>query len=433
MARTPRNAPVNLTDAFALAAACPADRRFEMWQDIDESTFWLRVMRTGSKSWLVNSRDAGQKAFGTPGDMRAAKARSEAQDLLTKLKAGGIVRHEKMTLRRALALFPRTHVVAKSYLEGITTTLTTYGGEFLDKPMEGITREEAVAACEKAWGRSPRQGDLLKIYANRLYKNEGLKSPWAGIKDRYKGSDSPPYSMAVDKWAAVFDGIDELKLHTSRVAILTSIFTGFRPEAVCCMEWRHLRLDKGNAAYYIALNAPGFKAGRSWWYPLPEFLAEILRKRQERFGAYSEWVFFSPFDSAKHITNYREAVLSLRTKVGIPDLQPYHLRDTRGTYVEKFFGNNYITQRLLNHRPDFTPDAWLVKGEAIKTSKSTGKYVDTQPEDMRDFCERYANILLELAGVKPMTDSVRKVFIENKAIALIERIEEVPDDFGRSE
>lgn len=432
MARPTRNKPVALTDAFAKAAVCLAERKEEMYKDTDFPAFWLRVMPTGSKSWLVNSRGVGQKAFGTPGDMRAADARVKARQILGQLTTGEQVKVEKMTLRLALEMFPQKQAMAATYQKGMTTTLTIYGADLLDTPLSEISQKTALATFEAASARSLRQGDLLKTYASRLCKSVGVPSPWVGIKNRYEGSSTPPFAIPFDKWANMLDSIEELKNHTSRHAILTSIFTGFRPEAVVAMEWRHLKLDKDNAAYHIGERAVGFKNGRVWDYPLPEYLAKILRKRKERYGAWSEWVFFSPSDSAKHLVNFRESVESLRVKLDIPQLIPYNFRDTRGTYVEQFFGDTFITQRILNHRPDYSPNEWgSKKGQKVEASESTGEYILTKSEEIRDYCERFADIILELAGRQPMSKAVRETFIEKKAVALVERGVKLPDDFGR--
>ena len=78
----------HLNDAFALDAQCPADQRYIVWQDKDAPCFCLRVMNTGSKAWLMNSRTHGQRTVGKVPDLKASKARVMAEEILEQLKAG---------------------------------------------------------------------------------------------------------------------------------------------------------------------------------------------------------------------------------------------------------------------------------------------------------------------------------------------------------
>lgn len=412
----------NLTDAFALQAKCPEGKRFIVWQDEDAPCFALRVMNTGARFWLMNSRIHGQRSLGKCSEMKASKARVEAEDKLLEIKNGKEVQRkakDKPTLRTVLELFWRTQNSSKKYQKGMTDTFTIYGAEILDVPMEDIDTNLAMATLEAAYKKSLRQGDLLKQYANRMYKHAKMESPFAGIKNRWTAV-APPFAIPVERMPDLLDAIEVASRIGTRDVLWTVLLTGFRPEAVVCMRWEFLRLDEADAAYFISPGAPGFKDGESWWYPLPEFLAKRLRKRKQHFE-YGPWVFHSPLDSDKHITNFRDAVLGLRVNAGIPELQPYHFRDTRATYCERFFGQTIVTQRLLNHRPDYVPDTWVVDARLVKASQSTHRYIKTHAHEIRGYVERYCDIILELGNQKPMTDIVKEVFIENKAMALAER------------
>lgn len=412
----------NLSDDFAMGATCPPDKRYIVWSDRDTPCFALRIMNTGSKVWLMNSRTYGQRTICKFNEEKASKARVLAEEMLEQLKKGVEVERKakaQPTLRTVLELFWRTQNSGPKYKKGMRDTLNIYGSSIIDLPMDGIDKELAISTVEAAWERSLRQGDLFKQYVNRLYKHEKMESPFSGIKNRWAAS-APPFAVPVEKMKDLLDSIEEAKRIGTRDVLWTALLTGFRPEAVVSMRWEFIRLDKNDAAYFISPGAPGFKDGESWWYPLPEFLAERLRKRKERHE-YGPWIFHSPFDSDKHITNYRDAVLTLRTSAGIPELQPYHFRDTRATYCERFFGQTLVTQRLLNHRPDYVPDTWVVDARLVKTSQSTHRYIKTHAHEIREYVERYCNIILELGEKLPMSDIVRNVFIENKALALAER------------
>ena len=429
MAKYSRNT-AHLTDEFAAAATHTGKAKSTVYQDIGTPCFCLRVMRTGSKAWVMNDRKHGQRSLGPVEKMKASQARWEAEQLQEQLVNGLIGSKlaihqrpagEAVTFSTALAMFKRMRNPSDTYLKGMTTTLTVYAKDLLNKPMARISQNTAVATVEAAWKLSPRQGDLLKTYANRLYKNEKLDSPFVDLKDRWEGG-KPPYSIPIELMPRFLDGIEELRNIGTRDIVWTALLTGFRPLAVVNMQWQHLCLDEGEASYFITKKAVGFKGGESWKYPLPEFLAVRLRKRKQT-KEYGKWVFHSPVDSNKHVTSYREAILTLRESAGMPELTPYNLRDTRGTYSERFFGQTLITQRLLNHRPDYVPDAWLVEGKMVPTSNSTHKYVLTHETEMRSYVERYSDVILQLGGMQPMSDVVKAVFIENRALAAVERIE----------
>jgi len=421
MAKTAVNI-THLNDSFALDAKCPEGQRYIVWQDKDALCFALRIMNTGSKSWLMNSRTHGQRTIGKVSEIKASKARVMAEEMLELVKTGKDVEKkakDKPTLRTAMEMFWRKKNSGEIYKKGMSTTLTIYGRDILDKPMEDIDTKLAMDTVEAAWAKSLRQGDLFKQYASRMYKHEKMESPFSGIKNRWTAV-APPFAIPVERMPDLLDAIEEARRIGTRDVLWTTLLTGFRPEAVVSMRWEFLRLDSGDAAYFISPGASGFKDGESWWYPIPEFLAERLRKRKQRHE-YGPWIFHSPFDSDKHITNFRDAVLTLRSEAGIPELQPYHFRDTRATYCERFFGQTIVTQRLLNHRPDYVPDSWVVDARLVKTSQSTHRYIKTHAHEIRSYVEQYCDIIMELGSKKPMTETVRTVFIENKAMALIER------------
>lgn len=434
MAKTSKNLE-HLTDEFAATAQCKAGR-YTVYQDIGTPCFSMRVMDTGSKTWLMRNRTYGERSLGLCSEIKASKARVLAEETLEQLMTGKIGSKlaihkrpvtDEVTLRSALAMFERTQHPRDTYMKGMTTTLSIYAEDLLDVPMAGITKDTAVSTVAAAWERSLRQGDLLKTYCNRLYKNENLSSPFVNIKNKWK-SNSTPYSVPVELMPRLLDSIEELRNIGTRDLVWTALMTGFRPLSVVAMEWQHLCLEEGNASYFITADAIGFKGGKSWKYPLPEFLAAKLRKRKEtqQFGP---WVWHSPADSEKHMTSYREAILRIRQLAGMPLLQPYHLRDTRATYVERFFGQTLVTQRLLNHRPDYVPDQWLIGGKMVPTSDSTHRYVLTEEAEMRDYVERYTSVVLQLGGMQPISPVVRAVFLENRALALAERMMEVEPDF----
>ena len=435
MAKKSKNA-VNLTDDFAASATCKEGERYTIYQDIGTPSFSLRVMNTGSKTWLMRNRTRGERSLGLTSEIKASKARVLAEETLEQLVSGQIgsklaihqrPQSEVVTLRSALDMFKRTQRPSDTYFNGMCTTLKIYAKELLEMPMTAISRELAVKTVTDAQTRSARQGDLLMTYASRLYSAEKLETPFHGIKKKWKNG-APPFSIPAERMPRFLDSIEELRSIGTRDIVWTAVMTGFRPLAVVSMEWEHLCLDEGNASYFIKENAPGFKAGKSWKYPIPEFLAERLRKRKAT-QHYGKWVWHSPGDSEKHVTSYREAILRIRTLTGMAELQPYHIRDTRGTYSERFFGQTLITQRLLNHRPDYVPDSWIVEGRRVPTSDSTHRYVLTEETEMRDFVERYAAVILQLGAKQPMSAVVRSVFLDNRAMALAERMDQVPPDF----
>ncbi len=416
----------DLSDAFALSAICPPGKRYVVWQDKDSPCFGIRIMSTGEKFWLMNSRAHGQRSLGKCSEIKASRARVMAEEKLVELKTGNevVISTTKPTLREVLQMYFRARDTNPRTRKGMATTLKTYGAKIIDLPMKDISQSLAMTTTELAWERSIRQGDLLKIYAHSLYRFRKMDSPFDGIKNRYV-SGAAPFALPVERIPDFLAAIDEIRLITTRDILWTSLLTGFRPEAVVAMRWEWLDLTPGQASYFIAPGAPGFKDGESWWYPLPEFLADRLRTRERRHR-YGEWVFHNASDSFKHVTGFRDAVLKLRSTAGIPELQPYHLRDTRGTFCERFFGQTIVTQRILNHRPDYVPTEWLVEGRRVKTSKSTHRYVKTHAHEIRSFVERYSDIILELGGRKPMTDIVRDVFVLDKALALGERYKPEP-------
>lgn len=137
-------AAVNIThlnDSFALDAKCPEGKRFIVWQDKDTPCFSLRIMQTGSISWLMNNRTHGQRTLGKVSEIKASKARVMAEEMLELVKTGKEVEKkakDKPTLRTAMEMFWRKKNSGEIYQKGMSTTLTIYGRDILDKPMEDI-------------------------------------------------------------------------------------------------------------------------------------------------------------------------------------------------------------------------------------------------------------------------------------------------------
>jgi len=420
----------HLTDQFARDAECPKGARQVLFRDTSTPAFALRVMRSGVKAWLCDSRAHGQRSLGQFPALKASQARVDAERMLEQLRAGqaapppsaGRAGHSEVpTLRNTLPLYLSAKASSQNTREGMTTTLTIYGAPLLDRPMAGITQADALQCAEAAWKRSARQGDLLRDYANSLYVFRRLQSPFAGFKSRYdKHAAAPPFSIPVDVWAAVLNAMDLQNHVTTRDVLWAALLTGFRPDAACHMRWDRLHLEEGQGRYFIAPDAPGFKGGASWHYPLPELLTARLRERRRLFR-HTPWVFPAR-NPNKPLTGYRDAIVRIRDLTGLSLLTPYSLRDTRATYAEQAWGQNIITQRFLNHRPDYLPDGWRHQDRRVAASRSTGRYVETTEQMMRPLVERYADLVLELAGRKPLTEPVKRIFIDREAVFLDERL-----------
>lgn len=425
-----------LTDALVKTLTCPPDARYILYRDDGLTGLALRIGSGGKRTWLVDTRDAQQNkrqerlgpASG-PGALRVAEARQRAEQFITELRNG--TAPTALTLEQAVEHYIKAKHPAPTTARGMRQTISAHGRHLVsdgrggkcaikDKPLHLVTATEAVDACHAIWRNgagSITQGNLFMKYA-RMVTNRAqvAPNPFARISE-WETTPEEPTPLAPTDLTRIYAGLEALIVN-ARDFCFTALYTGFRPLAIVSMEWQHLSLDKGNASYYIGKKAPGFKGGRDWHYPLPESLAERLRVRHI-LHCNARFVFPNRDDPDKPANRYTRSVAMLREKLGIERFTPYSFRDTRGTFCERFFGDTIITQRLLNHRPDYRKS---------NSSKSTHRYVLSTTEQMRPYVERYADVVDELAGRKPMSDLVRRVFIENQAVAAVERESFAPDD-----
>ncbi len=413
--------------------SCPANKRFEMYYDAAmKNELLLRVMKTGTKSWLVVSKDATgarvQRVIGSYPAIDLATARRECVRVAADIAAEGaeeVADLSKKTLQQILDDWRANTHPKPTTLKSYTNVLRTHALEWLHKPLRLMTREWLTEACRRiAEDRgAPRQADHLFQTIRALANYAKLPSnPAAGMRKRVKTTQvQGARPLFAGSLAGLFDAIELLDPYP-RAFYFTLLFTGFRPEGARAMQWHLLKLKSSGSTYTIPEKAAGFKDGGGWAYPLHPFLAEQLRKLRDfhaKRGLGSDFVFptFGGRDTPttpglpdkeprEYVHHFNGSLARLRKQTDMPDLQNYDLRDTLGSYSMALFGKNMITEKLLDHRVEGTNVTAQNVGmlyvaalpRSFEAAAQVRKVWADPSEAWRPFVEGYGDALLMLAG-----------------------------------
>lgn len=416
----------------------------------------LRVSPTGSRSWLVEARNAAgrkvQRAFGTWPAMDLVAARKAAAQLEAEIATEGreeVKKSAGVSVRDALEDWRRTHHPKPDTFDQYLSVLRTHASDWLDRPFRAIKRAEVIARCEKVWSSGAvRQGDILFQTLRALANKAGIvPNPAAGIKPKGKKSDvEGARPLAPEALPALLEGIENLKPQ-ARMYYWTLLFTGFRPAGAKHMEWQYVRFGD-RPVYNIPPEAIGFKKGGAWGFPLSRPLADELQRWKrycDRVHAGSRWVFPGQFSEAGADTDGPQqrtegSLKKLRTLSGLPGLIDYDMRDTWGSYLQALFQKNFITDRLLDHRIGGTSisamEIGLLYATAIPASFDSAAQLQVAASDegeaLRPLVDAYADAILFLAGRGPAEASwtekqqtfyrgVKRVFLERNPQLSVEK------------
>lgn len=144
---------------------------------------------------------------------------------------------------------------------------------------------------------------------------------------------------------AFYQGIASLRNETARDYLMFLVLTGLRRNEAAALRWDEVDLNNG----FLTIPPERTKNKQPHALPLPEFLHNMLKRRDASNDGVSEYVFPG---SGKNKRGYYGECKSAYMKVGErmkKKFMPHDLRRTFITVAERLRIEHYALKRLLNH------------------------------------------------------------------------------------
>ncbi|MBU4182907.1 MAG: tyrosine-type recombinase/integrase [Gammaproteobacteria bacterium] len=313
------------------------------------------------------------------------------------------------------ALAPRTR---QTYERLYTYNLTPYAGVILQDAAPRLWRD----VLQTVRDRSPHQGRqtavlLHSIHSHLVKLKELPENPIKPLMASFDGKDLkterkghvpmpglPKFMKAIKGMRGAYQD-----------APLLLTLTGWRMGAVLRMRWDELDLDNGAYRVPTQTGVPGCDKGEGWkgyvgTIALSATVVELLRARREKLkaaGKLTAWVFPARHGEKEHAVDISAGIEGAGTAAGV-ELSPHDMRRTWSTAAYLAGVNALTISRLTGHKHTSTN----VAPENAWTQVGAG-YIVQQLRAERADSELVASLLMELGGLRPVSEEVRKLLARN--------------------
>ena len=367
-----RIAKVKLTlSKRTVDALQPEDKPWIAWDD-KLTGFGCRVQPSGTKSFVVNYRagDGGRKApnkrvvVGRYGRVTPERARRLAQELLGRVAGGDDPAGERAEARA----LPTLGDACKDYIESghdrswetqraYRRYTTLYLGDWLSRPLDGITRRDIEARFRlitERHGKVPANqclSFLRSVYRRPCVDHEGLRNPvelWLAGGGRYHPKMRRRISSPAEVLPRWHKGIEAMVANpVHRDLLLFGLYTGMRLGEITSLRWE--RVDLGGGLFRVEET----KTGVPLELPVTRQLAVILARRRDDGETMPAnlrgWVFPSTLSASGHVTILQRHYDRI-TKAGGAKFWFHGLRNAFITVAEReLMLPRSLTKRLVNH------------------------------------------------------------------------------------
>ena len=283
----------------AVDALEPEDKPWIAWDD-KLTGFGVRVHPSGAKAFLVNYRagNGGRKApnkrvvVGRAGRMTPDQARRRAQELLGRVATG----EDPAGARAEARGLPRLGEACEDYImsghgwaasteRGYRRYAALYLGDWLSRPLDGITRRDVESRFRLL---TERHGEiaanqclsfLRSVYRRPCVDHEGLRNPveqWLAGGGRYHRKTRKRISSPAEVLPCWRKGIEAAVGDLMRRdAFLFGLYTGMRRGEVMPLQRERVDLCKG------LFPVEETKTGVPLELPVTRQLEQVLARRQE--------------------------------------------------------------------------------------------------------------------------------------------------------
>jgi len=319
--------------------------------------FGVRVRRLDSgeiaRSYVYQYKVGDRQyriSLGKVGGTTAAKARDEAQDFATKLRAG-INPDDERRAMNARSTVPKLNAVVEQYLAAMATTrrentllgarryLSGWQKKFGDRPLDEITPREVAAYLDTITGDAAANRACISLSAFYVWarkKHLCSTNPTTDI-ERRKVGDPRDRVLSDKEVVAIWQATDGDHDHDRVVRLI--LLTGCRRNEIAQLKWSEIDLDAGT----LLIAKERSKNRVAHLVPLVDEAKAILQAQPRTgdnvFGK-KGFVSFGP----------NKVILDRRVQLG----EPWQLRDLRRTVrsgLSRLGVAPHVAEAVINHVP----------------------------------------------------------------------------------
>lgn len=367
--------------------------------------FALRVT-AGSMSYIVECRVNGTNrriTIGPHGPLTPEAVRKEAQKLLAQMKTGRDPKVEeancklaKITIAEVLEDYLASRPLRENTVRNFRQILTRCTGDWLDKPIAGISKEMVVARHREltkitkfgtsgkaqANGNTMEKLGILFNFAAANYEINGLSiiqsNPVSRLSQIRSWHRIPRRQTVIPdhKLAAWYQAVLGLRRKVVRDYLLLLLFSGLRRNEAATLRWSDVDFE----SKVLKVRAEVAKNHREYLLPLGSFLLALLRNRKLHSGN-SDFVF--PGQGGRHhLVDSGCAISKVIDRSGVK----FTLHDLRRVFLttaEKLNVPHYVLKKLVNH---------------VSSSDVTAGYIVVDVERLRSYMELISAYFVDRLG-----------------------------------
>jgi integrase len=356
---------VKLTERTIERLACEPGKRDRMVFDTEQRGLAVRVVATGSKTYLAQYVTAGRKRrvpLGSVDAISLAAARDAARAVMGQVAQGTDpatqrkakaedakvdAQRERMTLGRLVADWERLHLTHRSarYRKDATESMKRALPDWWDRPAERLARKDVVAIVDRL---TPSVARALAAYGRACFA-------WAVRRGSVPGNpfvELPVAPSNVQRDRVLTDA-EAVKVWKAAAADATPygpivrllLLTGQRRDEVRGMDWSEIAPDL--ATWTI----PGkrTKNGQPSVVPLSAPAQAILRARLAQVREQRRGLVFPGEGGKVMFGNWSKSKAGLNTATGVAGWRLHDLRRTVATGLQRLGVRLEVTEAVLNH------------------------------------------------------------------------------------
>ncbi len=381
---------------------------FKLYWDTEEKGFCLAVgkrLRTFFVQRDLHGRTVRAK-IGRLGTWTVDQARKAARKLIVEMDQGinpNLRKREQcargVRLREAIEMHAKAMAAkdcAKSSIQSIQEELERHLGDWLDRPLAELTKNECakrhLRLTEEA---GPIAANRALMHLRACYNTAArrmdlpLNPTSAVVFNRVPRRRNPIPWAELPAWRAK---VDALTNAIRRDYQLVMLFTGLRATDAATIRWEHVDFDKGT------LHRPKPKGGvdRAFTIPLARVVLDLLRaRREDNKVLYRDegWVFVTHGrrGGVTHIKQKRElGYVNGKKRSVLPS--PHRLRYTFITAAHEAGVHGMDIKVLVNHSLGWSGDV-------------TEGYIRPSVEHLRGAVEKVAALLVERMRGEPKREA----------------------------
>ncbi len=354
-----------LTERAIERLACDPGKRDRLVFDSEQRGLAVRVMASGSKTYLAQYVTAGQKRrvpLGSVDAISLAAARDAARAVMgqvaqgvdpatqRKAKAENAkveAQRERMTLARLVADWERLHLAHRSprYRKDATESLKRALQEWWNRPAERLQRRDVVAIVDRL---TPSVARALAAYGRACFT-------WAQNRGSVPGNPfvSLPVAPSNVQRDRVLTDAEAVKVWKAAAADATPygpiirllLLTGQRRDEVRGIRWSEVSAD------LTTWTIPGerTKNGQPSVVPLSAPAQAILRTQLAKVREQRRGLVFPGEGGKVMFGNWSKSKTALDEAAGVTGWRVHDLRRTVATGLQRLGVRLEVTEAVLNH------------------------------------------------------------------------------------